>query len=271
MGAGGGTRRGASVGVRDLDGGGDGLGLADAFVVYEKEGPVLVDGASDGAPELNAAEGGDDWAIEEVASVKDLVAIEEVGGPVEVVGARSGDGVYNGAGGAAVLRRITTGEDRELVDGVYAQIHAGGASGGGVGVVVDDHSVDSVGILIGAVTSVGELVAEAAIAFIGGESGSGLVGDRENAGLEGGQGGPVASVERELTDGRSVDRATEGGGGGLDGRRGSGDNDNLVKLANIENGTEGLLGANGQDNPFLQGGGESLRRDLDLVVAGVEV
>ena len=100
--------------------------------------------------------------------------------------------------------------------------------------------------------SVGELVAEATVAFIGGKSRSGLVGDRENAGLEGGKGGPVASIERELADGGSVDSGAKSGGGGLNGGREGGDNDDLVKLANSQYWTEGLLRANGQNKSFCK-------------------
>src|SRR5258708_3121277 len=118
-------------------------------------GALMVGAAGGGG--RNAGEGGGSW-VEEGAGVEDLVAIEEVGGPVKFVGARFGDGVYDGPGGAAVLRGVAAGEDGELVDGVYAEVDSGGASGGGVGVVVNDHSVDAVGVLIGAVAAIGGVV-----------------------------------------------------------------------------------------------------------------
>jgi hypothetical protein len=82
--------------------------LANAFVVAKDERLILDDGGAAGSTELNAVKSGDFWPIEEIARVKNAIAIKDVGGAVKLVCARFSNGVDDGTRGPTVSSGVIT-------------------------------------------------------------------------------------------------------------------------------------------------------------------
>src|SRR5260370_18921737 len=100
--------------------------------------------------------------------------------------------------------------------------------------MVDADAIDSVRVLVGAVAAVAQLVSESAVYLVGAESGSDLGLNAGNAGFQGGQGRPVASVQGQLAHGRRVDRCAYRGGSRLNIRQSAGHLDQLLDLARLQ-------------------------------------
>src|SRR6266496_5852435 len=77
---------------------------------------------------------------------------------------RTGDGVDDPSRSSPVIRRIVARQNGEFFDRVGAQIYAAGTARRPICIVVAAHSVDSIVVLLGAVTSDGQFITEAAIA-----------------------------------------------------------------------------------------------------------
>ena len=254
----------AGVGGEGVDDGGGGEEFADAFVVGEPEGFVFDDGATGGGAELVAAEEGAGGGVEEVAGVEGGVAVEVEEGAVEVVGAGAGDGVEDATGGAAVFGGVVVRHDGEFADGFDAQVGAEDGAGGVVGVVVEGDAVEAVVVFRGAGAGDGELDAvagaDAAVAAHGGD-----------AWLEGGELGPIATVEGEFADGEAFDGAVVGGRGEIDGADGGVDFDGFGDIADGESEIDGDFGADVEDDVLAETAGEAGGFEGGFVGAGLEV
>src|ERR1700757_1082807 len=106
--------------------------LAEALIVAKNEGSVLDNRRATGSAELNAAEGRDCRPIEEIAGVKNTVAIKHVGGAVQLVCAGFGNGVNDCAGSSAVLRGVIAGQNGKFLNTVHTEIDAGSATWCGI-------------------------------------------------------------------------------------------------------------------------------------------
>src|ERR1700720_496886 len=94
--------------------------LTNSFIRDEEEGFVLLDGASDRPSKLAAMER---WqaCVKEVFSVKDFIAIEQKGVPMELISPRFSNCIDDCARGASVFRGVISSNDRELLNRVDAQ------------------------------------------------------------------------------------------------------------------------------------------------------
>src|SRR5438105_13308627 len=118
------------------------------------------------------------------------------------------DRVDHATGSEAVFRRVAVGQHRKLLNRVYAGVSAEYASRTRVGVVVDDHAVEPVDVLLGPSSVNGHLYSEPARRatrcrhlFVRPHRGY--------ARVQCSQGGPVASIQRQLYDLCAFDLATE--------------------------------------------------------------
>src|SRR5207244_6944815 len=86
-----------------------------ALVAAEEEYLVLLDGAADGGAELVLPPFRFGITIEEVPGIQLVIAEELPGVPVELIGARLGADVRNGAGAAAIFCREVIGLDHKFL------------------------------------------------------------------------------------------------------------------------------------------------------------
>ena len=136
------------------------LALAEAFVITKDENPILPDRPSGRPAELVAAERRFLEAVgifKKIGGVQRAVAQELIHASVKLIGARARNRVDDAARSEAVLRGIVAGQDRELLDRIHTQVLAQHAARPGVGVVIDDHAVQTIGILRRPVASDAEL------------------------------------------------------------------------------------------------------------------
>src|SRR6185436_13826067 len=100
-----------------------------------------------GSAILMSAECRNIQSIEKVPGVEGAVAVEIIRAAVIIIGARLGNGVDDATGSAAILSRVTVGQNRELADRVHSHVDAQGASGTGVRVIIYDQSIDPKGVV----------------------------------------------------------------------------------------------------------------------------
>src|SRR5580704_1609961 len=152
IGLNGGYGRGPRSGIGHVNRAGSGLTLAESFIVPEDERLILDDGPTSRSPELNATKWRNGRSIKKVARVKHLVAIKEESGSVKSVGARPGNRVDHRAGSAPVLCCVSCRYHRELLYSIDAKVQAGGPARCRVRVVVNRNAIETVGVLVGAVS-----------------------------------------------------------------------------------------------------------------------
>src|SRR5260370_27500044 len=166
---------------------------------------VLDEGSVPGPAKLNATERGDGHSgIEEILGIKNLVSIEHECCAVEVVDAALGNGVDNRARRMPVLRSVIAGKYGKLLDAVHSQIQPGRATGGSIRIVVDAYAVNTITVLIGAVTGIAQLVSKAAVTFVRAKSCSRLVRDTRDSRLEGTPRAPIAALDRQCQTPRGI-------------------------------------------------------------------
>jgi len=103
---------------------------------------------------------------------------------------------------AAAFGRIIVRQNRKLTDGIHSHVHAQGATGAAVGIVIHDDSIDSKCVISGAAAAYGDSEAVAALRSL--RIPLSLNAVAADAGLQERQLEPVASVQREFADGGRI-------------------------------------------------------------------
>ncbi len=189
---------------------GEALGLADTFIVGEDESSVLLNGGARGGPELNAMERGNIHRVEEVAGIEDLVSVEDVDAPMELVGTRPRDRIDNSTRRAAILRGVGGGDHIELLDRVDAKVRANHVAGSAVCKIILVDAVHSVGVLIGRMAVGYQLIAKTTHATIRTSHGGRLLrADIGHTWLQGCKLSPVSAIQREFLDALLSDGCTD--------------------------------------------------------------
>ena len=106
---------------------------------------------------------------------------------MKIVGSGFGNRVNDRAGSSTVFSCIAGRDDRKFLNTVHTQIEPSRASRRGIGIIVDDDSIHAVAVFIGAVAGIRQLVAKAAVPFVGAEPRSHLARDFAHARLQRGQ------------------------------------------------------------------------------------
>ena len=120
-------------------------------------------------------------------------------------------------------------------------------------------------------SAVGKLIAEAAVTAVRCGSGGSLGADADDAGLQGGQLGPVTAVEGQFHHRLLFYGSANGGRGRLNRWGQHAHFDDFGDLAHLQGNIQSLLHTNVEDDAFLHGGGETHRRDLYFVRAWRQV
>src|SRR5690242_18244074 len=94
--------------------------LTEPLIVHKKEGLILDDRAAEASTELVAAEFGNFWWIEEIASVECAIAQKLVGRAVKTVCTCLRGRIHNGAA-AAVLSAVRVRQRLELSNRIDAE------------------------------------------------------------------------------------------------------------------------------------------------------
>src|ERR1700739_1964629 len=142
---------------------GDALALAKAFVVAKNVDFVLQNRPSRGPSELVANKirlRGAGRVVNESGRVHRAIARELVGASMEHIGSGLRDRIDYAARSEAILRRIVVGQDRKLLNGVHAEVLAEYASRARIRVIVDDKTVQAIGVLRGAIPVDAQLQAQ---------------------------------------------------------------------------------------------------------------
>src|ERR1700747_793142 len=133
---------------------GDALALTKSFVVAKNVDFVLQNRPSRGPSELVACEV---WlrragrVVNESCRVQRAIARELLGASMKRIGPGLGDRLNDPARSEPVLRRIVVGQDRKLLNGVDAEVLTQHASRPRIRVIVDDETVQAIGVLRGTI------------------------------------------------------------------------------------------------------------------------
>src|SRR6266478_3146069 len=109
---------------------------------------VPADGTAERSAELIALERRDLGTIEKPPGIQRAVAQEFVSGAMNLIGARASDSVYDSSRRLAVLGRVVAGQDRKLLNSVYAEVSAKYAAGTAIGIIVNADAINSVIVLL---------------------------------------------------------------------------------------------------------------------------
>ncbi len=190
---------------------GDALPQPETFVIAEKEGVALPDGAAEAAAELVLLEcrrGA--RAGEEVLGVHLFVAKELEEASMEVTGPGLGDQVDDAAGGAAEFRGVAVGDELEFGERVHGGLHDDRADITLVVVEAVDHEVVVVSVLaVDGHGSAGTTVIRAVAAL------QRVVAVLVGAHGELRQADEVPAVQREVLHGALINQRAERGTVGL--------------------------------------------------------
>ena len=190
--------------------------LAEAFVVGEEEGFVLLTGAAERRRRTDCAESRERSAVEEVAGIEGVIAQEFVDRAVQLIGSGLRDDENLCAGAFAIFGAVGIGEHVEFADCVDAEQLLAGAAG--LHVVFrragEFDAVQQEEILLRAVALDCEVVADSGI---GNADAAGLLpSEVDDAGIKGEEFVVTAAVEREVFDLFLVYDARDIGGGDVD-------------------------------------------------------
>ncbi len=239
--------------------------VAHAFVAGEVEPLLLFDRAADGSAELMHQERGERLGarIEIVARVERGIAMEVVGGAVDVVGAGLDADVDEHAGFRAIVGAGLLG-GVELLNRVERE-RAGGRAGD-AGVVHDGFAVVGV-VVVGAVDD--EVVVVGAIA-VGRERVEAAAGIALDAGMKREQVLEVAALERQLVDRFVGEDAAQHGVARFGERSFIFHFDGFVDRADLEMEIDFEIVADFDLHAFAHDFGEAGRFDGDRVDAGID-
>src|SRR5258706_11002350 len=193
----------------------DSLGLRNGFEVGKEEGPVLENRPPDRPAKLVAFEWRNFGAVKIVSSVQSAVAQKLVSIPVKSIRPGARNCIDNAAGSFAVFCRIITRYYGKFLDGIYTQASTQHAARSTIGVIIKANAVQTVVVLLRTATGDSQLLSETTIAAICANCERGLGLNGNNAGLEGREVGPAASVQRQLTNSCSVNHGADVGSGQL--------------------------------------------------------
>src|SRR4029077_13559615 len=141
----------------------DALALTQSFVVAKDVDFVLQNRPSRGPSELVANKvrlRGAGRVVNESCRVHRAIACELIGASMEHIGSGLRDRVDYAARSEAILRRIVVGQDRKLLNGVHTEVLAEYASRSRIRVVVDDKTVQAIGVLRRAIAVDAQLQAQ---------------------------------------------------------------------------------------------------------------
>ena len=252
---------------------GKSLGLAKTFIVAEDEEAILEDGSTGRGSEHVPFERRIRTISDSVKvrpCVKCAVSQELVHAAVELVRAGPADRVHNAARSASVFGRESARQDLEFLNGVHPQYEADNISGRRHGVVVYSDSIDAVIVERRALTRNRHLATESAVAASGSRKRH-LRLDLLHAGLQGGQLGPVASIQRQFADGLGFNLSRNRRRGQVDLRGRFRYLDFGGCLAYFQREVELQLLSDRKCDSRLHGRRKTGRGDLDIVIARQQV